>query len=75
MSKTVLNVTGLNCPLPLLQTQKLMKSLPAGAIVEIRSTDPSIIQDIDAYCRTSGNDLLSQRQEGGMIAIEIRKGE
>jgi tRNA 2-thiouridine synthesizing protein A len=74
MSKTVLNVTGLSCPLPVLHTQKVMKGLSAGALVEIRATDPAVVRDIDAYCRSSGSDLISQREEDGLFTIEIRKG-
>ncbi|SEH61729.1 sulfurtransferase TusA family protein [Magnetospirillum fulvum] len=74
MSKTVLNVTGLSCPLPVLHAQKAMKGLPPGAVVEIQATDPAVVQDIDAYCRSSGSALISQREEGGVFTVEIRKG-
>ena len=74
MSKTVLNVKGLNCPLPVLHTRKAMKNLSTGTVVEIHATDPASVRDFDAYCRVSGSDMLSQREEEGVFTFEIRKG-
>jgi Predicted redox protein, regulator of disulfide bond formation len=74
MTKTVLNVKGLSCPLPVLHTRNAMKNLSAGAVIEIHSTDPASVQDFDAYCRHSGSDLLSRREEEGVFTFEIRKG-
>jgi tRNA 2-thiouridine synthesizing protein A len=74
MTKTVLNVKGLSCPLPILHTRNAMKALSAGAVIEIHSTDPASVRDFDAYCRHTGSDLLSRREEGGVFTFEIRKG-
>ena len=40
-----------------------MKRLESGAILEVRSTDPGVREDLPAWCRMTGNTLLSE-QEG-----------
>lgn len=74
MSKTILNVKGLTCPLPVLHTRKALKDLSVGSVIEIHATDPASVRDLDAYCRHSGADLLSQHEEGGVYTFHIRKG-
>ena len=40
-----------------------MKRLPSGAILEVRSTDPGVREDLPSWCRMTGNELLAE-QEG-----------
>ena len=40
-----------------------MKRLESGAVLEVRSTDPGVREDLPAWCRMTGNDLLAE-QEG-----------
>ena len=74
MSNTLLDVKGLNCPLPILRAKKAIKTLAIGAVLEVVATDPGSVTDFDAFCRQTGNELLSQKEEGGVYTFEIRKG-
>ena len=40
-----------------------MKRLESGAVLEVRSTDPGVCEDLPAWCRMTGNALLAE-QEG-----------
>ncbi len=40
-----------------------MKRLESGAVLEVRSTDPGVREDLPAWCRMTGNELLAE-QEG-----------
>ena len=40
-----------------------IKRLEPGAILEVRSTDPGVREDLPAWCRMTGNELLAE-QEG-----------
>lgn len=71
MSKTVLDVKGLKCPLPVLKVQKAMKSLSAGDILEVQATDPLSVIDIPAYCNESGHRLLQKESEGDDHLFQI----
>ncbi len=70
---TVLDLKGLKCPLPVLRANKAIKPLPAGAVLEIRATDPGTVEDFKAYCETTGHQLVESRQEGGVYSFVIRK--
>ncbi|WP_420347105.1 sulfurtransferase TusA family protein [Pelagibius sp.] len=73
MSKTVLDATGLRCPLPVLRARKAMKSVEAGAVLEVIATDPGAVADFQAFCQTTGDELLSWDEAEGRFTFQIRK--
>lgn len=74
MAETVLDVTGLNCPLPLLRAEKIARGLADGAVLRVLTTDPGAADDFNAYCTKSGHDLLKVHEAGGVVEITIRIG-
>lgn len=73
MADQVLDAKGLNCPLPILKAKKALKSMDGGKTLEILSTDPGSVADFAAFCRTTGNELVEQNEEGGVWTYLIRK--
>jgi len=73
MTDKILDVKGLNCPLPILKAKKALKDIPAGGTLEILSTDPGSVADFAAFCRTTGNELLEQGEDGGVYRTVLRK--
>ncbi len=73
MANQVLNAEGLNCPLPILKAKKMLKTLAAGEILEIRATDPGAVADFAAFCNQTGNELLSSSTEGDIYKFEIKR--
>ena len=69
-----LDVRGLLCPLPVIRTQDKVKGLAAGAVLEIVATDPGVMQDIPAWCRVHGHELLSMT-ENDEEAAAARKAD
>ncbi len=47
----------------LLLMLQAMKRLGTGDILEVRSTDPGVREDLPAWCRMTGHELLAE-QEG-----------
>lgn len=70
---TVLDVTGLQCPLPVLKTQKALKPLASGALLEVISTDPMAAIDIPHFCMEHGHTLLKQTPEKDAIRFTVKK--
>ncbi len=68
-----LDCKGLNCPLPVLQTKKAMDGMSAGQVLEMISTDPGSKNDIFAWTKRTGNELLESVEEGGAIKFYIKK--
>jgi tRNA 2-thiouridine synthesizing protein A len=73
MSITVLDTKGLNCPLPILRVKKAIKDVPVGGTLQVLATDPGAVNDFQAFCKTTGNELVDWREEAGVFTFNIRK--
>ncbi len=73
MADQVLDAKGLNCPLPILRAKKALAGMGAGHTLEILATDPGSIKDFEAFCRTTGNTLVEQGNDGKIFRFLIRK--
>jgi len=73
MADKVLDAKGLNCPLPILKAKKALKDMTAGQVLQVLSTDPGSVADFQAFCRTTGNELVEHSEEGGIYDFLIKK--
>ena len=73
MADLVLDTKGLNCPLPILKTKKSLKDIPVGGTIEIFATDPAAKEDFDAFCRTTGHELVESGVDGDVYRFLIRR--
>jgi tRNA 2-thiouridine synthesizing protein A len=71
-SKT-LDASGLSCPLPIVKTKKEIDSMTSGQVLEIISTDPGSKNDMTAWCKRTGNELLESAEEGGKFKFLVKK--
>jgi tRNA 2-thiouridine synthesizing protein A len=69
MAEHLLDAKGLNCPLPILKAKKALKDVPTGEVLKILSTDPGSAADFEAFCRTTGNELVESKTEGGVYTF------
>jgi tRNA 2-thiouridine synthesizing protein A len=72
MADAVLDAKGLNCPLPILKAKKALKEVPTGGTLEIQATDPGSVADFEAFCRTTGNELVESSSDGGVYKFLIK---
>ena len=68
-----LDASGLNCPLPILRAKKAINALELGEILKIVATDPGSVKDFEAFCKQTGNELLSSAEEEGKFLFMIKK--
>lgn len=73
MADQVLDAKGLNCPLPILRAKKALKEVPIGGTLQVIATDPGAVKDFEAFCRTTGNDLLESKTEGKLFEFLIKR--
>ena len=59
----------------LLIIRKAMDNIPSGEVLEIRSTELSVCEDLPAWCRMTGNPYLGWRQHKDFGKYFVRKGE
>ncbi len=58
----------------LLLIRKHIDPLPRGGLLEIRSTEISVDEDLPAWCRMTKNDLVSWTKEGKQRSFLVCKG-
>ena len=68
-----LDTKGLNCPLPILKTKKAIKGLNSGDTLEVLATDPGSVKDFDAFCKSTGNKLVTSSEADGVYSFIIEK--
>ncbi len=68
-----LDARGLNCPLPILKTKKSLADMDSGQVLKVVSTDCGSVKDMQAFAKQTGNELLSQSEEGGEYVFFMRK--
>jgi tRNA 2-thiouridine synthesizing protein A len=73
MTKKILNVKGLKCPIPVLKAEKVLKKLKTGDILEVLTTDPQAIKDFRAFCEVTNCLFQSLNKKKGIIKISICK--
>lgn len=69
----VLDVKGLNCPLPILKAKKEIQTVGVGEKLQILATDPGSVKDFDAFCRQTGHKLVESGEQGGVYNFVIQR--
>jgi tRNA 2-thiouridine synthesizing protein A len=57
-----LDTRGLNCPLPILRAKKALNEMQSGQVLRLVSTDAGSVKDFEAFCKQTGNLLLSSTE-------------
>lgn len=73
VTAVVLDVKGLNCPLPILKARKALQTVAVGGLLEVHATDPGAVKDFQAFCRSTRNELVESSQEGEVFRFVIRR--
>lgn len=68
-----LDCRGLNCPLPILRTKKLLSEIEAGRVLKVLATDPGAVKDFQSFARQTGNELLESNEAKGEYTFYIRR--
>jgi len=72
MSKA-LDLKGLLCPIPVVKMAQAIKTVAVGEVVEATATDPGVMADIPAWCRTTGHELVRINRDNGVISFAVRR--
>jgi tRNA 2-thiouridine synthesizing protein A len=73
MITTVLDLTGLKCPLPALKTGRALAALAPGGRLEVHCTDPMAAIDIPHLVQERGAVLARAEQSGTRLVFVIEK--
>jgi TusA-related sulfurtransferase len=68
----VLDVRGKVCPIPVMEVNKLSKTVKPGTVIKVLATDPAAKLDLQAWAKRTGNEILSIESETNYLVIRIR---
>ncbi len=69
-----LDVSGLQCPGPLMKVKQAIELLKPGDVLEVFATDVGFTCDVPAWCQNTGHKLINIKSEGKGYVVEIVKG-
>jgi tRNA 2-thiouridine synthesizing protein A len=70
----VLDAKGLACPMPIVKTKKAVEELNSGDVLEIHATDKGAKNDLTAWAKSGGHELVKDTEEDGVLKFWIKKG-
>lgn len=70
----VLDAKGLSCPMPIVKTKKAMNELASGEVLEIHATDKGSKNDLTAWAKSTGHELVKSEEDNGVFKFWIKKG-
>ena len=68
-----LDARGLNCPLPILRAKKALNDMQTGQVLKLVATDPGAVKDFQAFCKQTGNELLSQAEANKEFTLFMKR--
>ncbi|MCH7818731.1 MAG: sulfurtransferase TusA family protein [Candidatus Marinimicrobia bacterium] len=69
----LLDCSGMQCPLPIVKTKKMIDSMEVDQILKMISTDPGSINDMAAWSRQTGHELLESITAEKDFIFYVRK--
>lgn len=69
----VLDAKGLSCPLPILKTKKAIEALSKDQVLKVVATDAGSKNDMAAWAKRTGNEILKVEEGGGTFTFFIKK--
>ena len=69
----VLDCTGLYCPAPIFETRKKIDALKSNQTLLVLADDPASEEDIKAWAKRTGNELISIEKEKDIFKFLIKK--
>lgn len=68
-----LDCKGLNCPLPVLKTNKQINTMDTGEVLKIETTDMGSINDLQSWSKQTENEFISYAEDDGKYTFYVRK--
>ena len=72
-STTIIDVKGLNCPLPLILTKKNISRLSVGDIIQISGMLPNFRLDLQRWCERNNHIFLGEKEISGYTNFFVKK--
>lgn len=69
----VLDVKGLNCPMPVLRAKLVLDAMQPGQHLRVEATDPHSVPDFEAFCDKTGHGVVARWEDEGVFGFLLRR--
>lgn len=67
-----LDTSGTFCPVPIIETAKVVKEMGPSEVLVVIATDPGIVTDMPAWCRGTKHEYLGTDRDGKTYRSWVR---
>ena len=71
ISDAELDCIGLYCPIPIARTKQEIDKLEVGQVLKVEADDPAADEDIKAWSKRVGHEILKLEKEGKILTFYI----
>lgn len=68
----ILDTSGTFCPVPIIETAKAVKEMGPSQVLVVVATDPGIMTDMPAWCRSTKHEYLGTDRDGKTYRSWVR---
>lgn len=68
-----IDACGLQCPGPIMKLKQAMDGMKAGEQIEVTATDAGFPRDARAWCKSTGNQIVSESEQDGYYTVVFCK--
>jgi tRNA 2-thiouridine synthesizing protein A len=68
-----LDLKGLLCPMPIVKIAKAIKEVEVGQVIAADASDPGVLADIPAWCKSTGHELIKIEKVEKVIKFWVRR--
>ena len=69
----LLDARGLKCPMPSVKTALALEQLGGGGVVKVIIDDPVSKNDLPAWVRGNGHQVLGIEEQAGFVEVYVKK--
>ena len=69
----VIDCRGTYCPMPIIRLRQAIDEVAVGTVIHLLATDPASANDMPAFARNTGHELLSATEQNGVFEYLFRK--
>ncbi len=73
--KHVIEARGTVCPMPIIKLSQKMALLSPGEVVELMATDPGVLENVPAWCQSTGHECIEVKRVEDYYVAVVRKKE
>jgi tRNA 2-thiouridine synthesizing protein A len=73
MADKSIDLKGLLCPMPVVKIAKEIKTIEVGQVLEAQASDPGVLADIPAWCKSTGNEMISMEKKEKIFVFQVRR--